>query len=110
MYLSKLVIDTNGLDGRRAVADAYEAHRRIWSAFPDAADGGPGRVMFRLEPFRAGKPVVVLIQSDAGTGLDAACRKRVPGGRSLEGVPANLQGGSALAFQAAGEPDQEDSR
>lgn len=66
MYLARLVIN-NHPSCRRAVddlADPYEMHRTLMKAFPDADDGGPGRVLWRLEPLRRGRPATVLVQSE----------------------------------------------
>lgn len=66
MYLSKLTLDPS--PGARQVlrdlASPYEMHRTILRAFPNHDEGGPGRVLFRVEP-RTGsaEPHVVLVQS-----------------------------------------------
>jgi CRISPR system Cascade subunit CasE len=38
-------------------------HRTVLRAFPDADDGGPGRVLFRIEPLPTEQEPVVLVQS-----------------------------------------------
>lgn len=63
MYLSKLIMSREDPRALRSIANPYEMHRTIWRAFPDAGNGGPGRVLFRVEPLATGKPVVVLVQS-----------------------------------------------
>lgn len=64
VYLSKLILNTGDLRALRALTNGYEMHRFIWSAFPYAEDGGPGRVLFRTEPFVPGREVIVLVQSE----------------------------------------------
>lgn len=63
MYLSKLVINTGNPLGLRSIVNQYEAHRTIWRGFPDAEDGGPGRVLFRLEHRGGSSSLAVLVQS-----------------------------------------------
>jgi CRISPR system Cascade subunit CasE len=66
MYLSKLQL--NAQPGCPAVlrdlANPHDLHRTIMRAFPDRSDGGPGRVLFRLEPNRNRSIPVVLVQSE----------------------------------------------
>jgi CRISPR system Cascade subunit CasE len=49
MYLSKLVLNLRDEYARQDLNDVYELHRTLLSAFPDRDDGGPGRVLFRVE-------------------------------------------------------------
>ncbi len=49
MYLSELIFDPWRREVPRLLADSYALHRRLLQAFPDAADGGCGRVLFRAE-------------------------------------------------------------
>jgi len=64
LFISKLTINERNLAGLRCVCDTYQAHQTIWRAFPDRADGGPGRILFRIEPVRACRSVVALVQSE----------------------------------------------
>ena len=64
MYLSRLRLNLSNRNVRRDVANIYEAHRTILRAFPDTSDGGPGRVLFRIEPPEADGTVPVIVQSD----------------------------------------------
>jgi CRISPR system Cascade subunit CasE len=63
MHLSKLVLNPRSRDVRRDLASPYNLHRTILRAFPDAQDGGPGRVLFRVEELRRTGEIVALIQS-----------------------------------------------
>lgn len=66
MFLSKLTLTNNpaARQVHRDLASAYEMHRTVMQAFPDRDVGGPGRVLFRVEPNPRGQPPVVLVQSD----------------------------------------------
>lgn len=66
-WLSKLTLDIDCRLVLRDLGNAYEMHRSILRAFPDQSDGGPGRVLFRVEPIRPGDDMprpVVLVQSE----------------------------------------------
>lgn len=49
MYLSELTFDPWRRDTGRLLADSYALHQRLLLAFPEAADGGSGRMLFRTE-------------------------------------------------------------
>jgi len=73
MYLSKLTLNPSPACRQvlRDLANPYEMHRTILRAYPGREDGGPGRVLFRLEPPTPGQPPVVLVQSDKPPKWDA---------------------------------------
>jgi CRISPR system Cascade subunit CasE len=64
MYLSRVTLDTADPRALRLLSDHYSLHQLVWSAFPDRTDGGPGRVLFRVEPPVTGRCPVVLVQSE----------------------------------------------
>lgn len=64
MYLSRLRLELYARQVRRDVADPYQLHRTLSRAFPGSADGGPGRVLFRVEVDPTTEGAVVLVQSD----------------------------------------------
>jgi CRISPR system Cascade subunit CasE len=65
MYLSQLTLDIKHPVVARATGDLHALHRLVLQGFPDAADGGTGRVLYRLErPPRPGDLPVVLVQSE----------------------------------------------
>ena len=66
MYLSKLTLSPSPGCKQllRDLSSPYEMHRTIMRAFPSREDGGPGRVLFRVEPTRPGSSPVVLVQSE----------------------------------------------
>jgi CRISPR system Cascade subunit CasE len=63
MFLSKLVPDLHARDVRRDLTNLYDLHRTLLRAFPDARDGGPGRVLFRVELPQGAAPFI-LVQSE----------------------------------------------
>ena len=64
MYLSRLEHAPNSIHTRRCLSDPYEMHRLIWRAFPDRADGGLGRVLFRTEIQSRKSVLITLVQSE----------------------------------------------
>lgn len=64
LYLSKIILSPRSRQVLRDLASPYELHRTIMRAFPARDDGGPGRVLFRLEPPHDGQPPIVLVQSE----------------------------------------------
>ncbi|MBI1878241.1 MAG: type I-E CRISPR-associated protein Cas6/Cse3/CasE [Chloroflexi bacterium] len=66
MYLSQLTLNPRSRQVRSEVSQPYELHRTLMRAFPAIDQGGPGRVLFRLESQadvgQAG--FKVLVQSD----------------------------------------------
>ena len=63
MYLSKLVLNPTSRRVRTELSRPYELHRTLMRAFPSAAVGGSGRVLFRLDVDRETGAVTVLVQS-----------------------------------------------
>lgn len=64
MYLTKLMLNPRCRRVRADLASPYEMHRTLLRAFPDRDAGGPGRVLYRVEPTRDGAPPLVLVQSE----------------------------------------------
>lgn len=62
MYLSELMFDPWRRDAGRLLADSYALHQRLLLAFPEATEGGCGRVLFRVE-LEKGQPRL-LVQSE----------------------------------------------
>ena len=75
MYLSLLRLNPRS---RKAMAEAtrpYELHRSLMKAFPHEKEGGPGRVLFRLDIDNDKGIMSVLVQSESEpdwTPLDSA--------------------------------------
>jgi CRISPR system Cascade subunit CasE len=49
MYLSRLTVSDRSSQMARALSDTHAMHRFLLSAFPDATEGGMGRVLYRVE-------------------------------------------------------------
>ena len=64
MFLSQLRLEGRSRAVLKDLSSAYELHRTLSRAFPGAADGGMGRVLFRVDTNRRGDEVVVLVQSE----------------------------------------------
>lgn len=64
-YLSRLLLNLRSRQVHAELSNAYEMHRTLMRAFPRKGDGGPGRVLFRVEETGIAGPVtVLLVQSD----------------------------------------------
>lgn len=65
MHLSRLTFNPRSRQARRDLAHPYELHRSLLQAFPGADQGGPGRILWRLETDRESgrEGVSVLVQS-----------------------------------------------
>ncbi|MFN9291987.1 MAG: type I-E CRISPR-associated protein Cas6/Cse3/CasE, partial [Planctomyces sp.] len=71
MYLSRLVLNRAKRDVQRDLGSLYELHRTLMRGFPDVAEGGAGRVLFRLEISREDDgEAAVLVQSQHEPGWD----------------------------------------
>lgn len=64
MYLSLLTLNSRSKRALTESSRPYELHRSLLKAFPDAADGGPGRVLFRLDVNEQTGSISTLIQSE----------------------------------------------
>jgi CRISPR system Cascade subunit CasE len=64
MYLTKLLLNAANRDVLRDLASPHEMHRTLLRAFPSHDAGGPGRVLFRIEPITDATPPIVLVQSE----------------------------------------------
>jgi len=107
MYLSKLTLnpEPGARQVHRDLASPYDLHRTILRAFPDADKGGPGRVLFRLEPLVPGEPPIVLVQSDKKP--DWSALERVPDYlRAVQSKPfvPKFRSGQRLRFRLRANP------
>lgn len=64
MHLSRLTLDPRLRQTRRLMASPYDLHQAIARAFPNASDGGSGRVLFRLDEDRRSGGLSLLVQSE----------------------------------------------
>ena len=63
MYLSLLRLNPRSRKAMTEATRPYELHRTLIRAFPDEGEGGPGRVLFRLDTDRKDN-ISVLVQSE----------------------------------------------
>ena len=70
MYLSRLAINPRSREVQQDLADVYQMHRTVMSAFPDVEAEGDARaelsVLHRLETAERGRQVLLLVQSRVG--------------------------------------------
>jgi len=64
MYLSKLTLDLSLPEIRRLLVNPYMLHKAIFRAFPDAGQGGTGRILYRLDTQTAVDNTCLLVQSE----------------------------------------------
>lgn len=65
MYLSLLRLNPRSRKAMAEAARPYELHRSLMRAFPHKKDGGPGRVLFRLDIDNDKGAMSVLVQSES---------------------------------------------
>ncbi len=105
LYLSRLRLEVCHPAVQRDVANIYDMHRTLMRAFPDEPDGGPGRVLFRLEDAKDGT-LLLLVQSDIEPDWT---RLQVPKGY-LTSQPekkefdVDVRDGTQLAFRLVANP------
>ncbi|MFN7868705.1 MAG: type I-E CRISPR-associated protein Cas6/Cse3/CasE [Planctomyces sp.] len=118
MYLSRLVLNRAKREVQRDLGSLYELHRTLMRGFPDVAEGGAGRVLFRLEISREDDgEAAVLVQSQHEPGWDglrtngyllAAATKRVRYVTADQNTDANdiviLRSGDMFRFRLVANP------
>ncbi len=64
MYLSRLKLNLARRSTRELLINPYRLHQAVYRAFPDKKDGGPGRVLYRVDENRRSGAVSLVIQSE----------------------------------------------
>ena len=66
MYLSQLRLNSRNRAVLRDLASPNDMHKTLWRAFPEQDAGGPGRILFRVEPADPDSPhpPTILVQSE----------------------------------------------
>ena len=64
MYLSRLKLDSMQRKTRELLISPYTLHQAVYRAFPDKSDGGPGRVLYRVDSNRRSSALSLIVQSD----------------------------------------------
>lgn len=63
MYLSRLKLDLNSFKTRYWLLNPYSLHQAICRAFPDKSEGGPGRILYRMDENSSSSTATILVQS-----------------------------------------------
>lgn len=106
MYLSKLMLNPRLREGRKFMTSPYGLHKAIARAFPDATDGGPGRVLYRLDEASRAGIFSLLVQSEKEPCWDRAallisCLNQPPEYKAFSPV---FPHGQALYFRLRANP------
>lgn len=64
MYLSRLKLDPSRRKTRELMISPYQLHQSIYRAFPDKSEGGPGRILYRVDRDRRTGSLSLLVQSE----------------------------------------------
>jgi len=64
MYLSRLKLNPSLRKTRDMLINPYTLHQAVYRAFPDKSDGGPGRVLYRIDQNQHSGSVSLLVQSE----------------------------------------------
>jgi len=64
MYLSLLKLNPSLRKTRELLVNPYTLHQAVYHAFPDKSDGGPGRVLYRIDQNQHSGSVSLLVQSE----------------------------------------------
>jgi CRISPR system Cascade subunit CasE len=105
MHLSRLVLNPYAPQKRRDLADLYLLHRTLARAFPAAVAGGPGRVLFRVDPEPASGAAAVLVQSEKEPDWGALPEGYAASVESKPFAPAFVAG-QRLAFRLRASPSK----
>ncbi len=64
MYLSHLKLNPSLRKTRELLINHYMLHQAVYRAFPDKEDGGPGRVLYRIDQNQRSGAVSLFVQSE----------------------------------------------
>lgn len=103
-YLSRLSPDQYGRVAQRDLADPYQMHRTLLRAFPDDSEGGPGRVLYRIDFARDGRAPVVLVQSDKSPDWSRLPKGWSSGEPEFKQFTPRFKKGTRLAFRLRANP------
>lgn len=107
MYLSKLTLNLRSKDARRDLADRYELHRTVMSAFPQTLNAEE-RVLYRVEEWERQPHATLLVQSQDVPSWQAV--EQLQGGDylldepNMRPVKAIAQTGQRLQFRLQANP------
>lgn len=72
MYLSQLKLNPARRVARELLLNPYRLHQAVYRAFPNKEEGGPGRVLYRVDESRRSNTVHLVVQSDNEPNWQAA--------------------------------------
>jgi len=104
MYLSRLKMDISRRATREFLINHYQLHLAVYRAFPDAADGGPGRVLYRVD--QSEQSAVLFVQSEKKpdwTKAEILCNGLLVSPECKLFSP-NIQAGQTLFFYTRANP------
>lgn len=104
MYLSQLLVDALSRRGQAVLTDFYKAHQLVMLGFPPAPRGGPGRVLFRVEPEVGRESGTILVQSDHEPDWRSRVHEGVLLRASSKRLELPLENGLALRFRLRANP------
>ena len=108
MYLSRLILDPWSPQVMSEMGDPYQMHRTLMKAFPGAEEGGPGRVLFRVDVDRRTDVPTVLVQSEKEPDWTFLLERRylldVPGNPAWRAYSPVLRAGQRLRFLLRANP------
>lgn len=106
MYLSRLKLDPSLRKTRELLISPYTLHQSVYRAFPDKADGGPSRVLYRLDPDRRSRTISLLVQSEKSPHWERADYLGECLRESYESKPYNptFPSGQRLSFRLRANP------
>ncbi|MDP2945937.1 MAG: type I-E CRISPR-associated protein Cas6/Cse3/CasE [bacterium] len=64
MYLSRLKLNPARRSIRELLINPYRLHQAVYRAFPDDNDGGPGRILYRVDENKRLGTISLLVQSE----------------------------------------------
>jgi len=106
MFLSKLIVNSRSVNTRQLLASPYLLHKAICRAFPDAGEGGTGRVLFRLDEEPYSENIYLLVQSEKEPCWEKAAllNKRLVGSPQYKKVELHVKEGQTLYFRLRANP------
>src|SRR5687768_3848945 len=104
MFLSRLLFNPRSPQARRDLSAPYQMHRTLLRAFPDTEEGGPGRVLFRVDVTRETGQAVVLVQSEQPPQWEALPAGYLRGPAESKPFAPVFTAGQALIFRLRANP------
>lgn len=115
MYLSRLNLNPRSRQVRKELSASYQLHRTLLRAFPSKEQGGPGRVLFRVDINKLTGVPTVYVQSEKEPDWDhliglndyllTAGESTVnPAHKSMDNQLRKVRPGQLLAFRLRANP------